>query len=186
MPDILHRMPADSQPGALPLAVRRLDSLPDPERAFVHLYGRSRNAFWLDSSAGGERGRFSFMGDSEGPLGALVTYDVDAGRGPGRARRGGGGARRIDLRLPRSRAGGGLRRPLAPSLPFDFDCGFAGYLGYELKAECDGAAAHRAATPDAAFILADRLIAFDHQERHTYLLALAPAETRPASTLASR
>jgi para-aminobenzoate synthetase len=60
----------------------------------------------------------------------------------------------------------------AVGLPFDFDCGFAGYLGYELKADCDGAAAHRAETPDAAFILADRLIVFDHQERHAHLLAL--------------
>ena len=61
----------------------------------------------------------------------------------------------------------------AVDLPFDFDCGFAGYLGYELKADCDGDATHRADTPDAAFIQADRLIAFDHQERHTYLLALS-------------
>ena len=38
-------------------------------------------------------------------------------------------------------------RPLSAELPFDFDCGFVGYLGYELKAECDGAAAHRAIDP---------------------------------------
>ena len=30
-----------------------------------------------------------------------------------------------------------LRRPPG-DLPFDFDCGFAGYFGYELKADCDG------------------------------------------------
>ena len=83
--------------------------------------------------------------------------------------------RRIDLRLPRSRIhrgpGSSRVRGSRPALPFDFDCGFVGYLGYELKAECGGSAAHRAPTPDAAFILADRLIAFDHQENQTYLLA---------------
>ena len=63
-------------------------------------------------------------------------------------------------------------RPLAADLPFDFDCGFAGYLGYELKAECGAAATHTSPHPDAAFILADRLIAFDHEEEHTYLLCL--------------
>jgi para-aminobenzoate synthetase len=170
--DILHRMPADSEPGALPLAVRRLDSMPDPERAFAHVYGMSPSAFWLDSSATGERGRFSFMGDSEGPLAAVVTYDVDLGEV--RVERQG----RVEVRTESifeylDRESARLCRPSA-DLPFDFNCGFAGYLGYELKSQCDGTAAHRASTPDAAFVLADRLIAFDHKERHTYLLAQAP------------
>ena len=167
-------MPADRQPGGLPLTVSRLDSLPDPERAFVHLYGQSRNAFWLDSSADGERGRFSFIGDSEGPLAATVTYDLAAGevwveRGGEVEVRGESVFDYLGRELERL-------RPLSADLPFDFDCGCAGYLGYELKAECDGVAAHRAGTPDAAFILADRLIAFDHQERHTYLLSLTEAD----------
>ncbi len=167
-------MPADSQPGVLPLAVRRLDSLPDPERTFVHIYGASPNAFWLDSSAAGERARFSFMGDSEGPRGAVITYDVELGevrieRASGVEVRVGSIFDYLDRELAR------LRQSSA-DLPFDFDCGFAGYLGYELKAECDGVAAHRATTPDAAFVLADRLIAFDHQERHTYLLSLTAGD----------
>ena len=65
-----------------------------------------------------------------------------------------------------------LRLP-ADDLPFDFACGFVGYLGYELKADCGGERAHAAPLPDAQLLLADRLIAFDHLERHTYLLALA-------------
>ncbi len=64
-----------------------------------------------------------------------------------------------------------LRRPAA-DLPFDFDCGFVGYLGYELKAACDGDAAHEVPTPDAAFVFADRLVAFDHLERRTYVLCV--------------
>jgi para-aminobenzoate synthetase len=179
-------MPAARQTEAPSLQVRRLNSLADPERAFVDLYRHSRSAFWLDSSAGGERGRFSFIGDDSGPLGGLVTYDVNAGRL--RVERAGMVEERFQSifdfltrsqDLPR-RAMPGLAidtrsgRPI--DLPFDFDCGFVGYLGYELKAECDGAAAHRAGTPDAAFILADRLIAFDHQEGHTYLLSLTEAD----------
>ena len=148
--------------------------MPDPERAFVHIYGASPSAFWLDSSAAGERGRFSFMGDSEGPLAAVVTYDLEASEV--RVARGG----RVEVRAESifDYLGSELERlrPLSADLPFDFDCGFAGYLGYELKAECDGALAHRAVTPDAAFVLVDRLIAFDHQERHTYLLSLTEAD----------
>jgi para-aminobenzoate synthetase len=152
------------------LLVRQLDLLPDVERAFVHLYGESQNAFWLDSSIGGERGRFSFIGDDQGPLGAVISYGV--GDGQVRVERG----EEIEVREESifaylDRVLPGLR-PLYADLPFDFDCGFAGYFGYELKADCDGDAAHRAPTPDAAFIFADRLIAFDHEERRTYLLTL--------------
>jgi len=172
-------MPVASQPETPLIAtnpgllVRRLDFLPDAESAFVHLYGDSPAAFWFDSSAGGERGRFSFMGDSEGPLAAVITYSVEAGEV--RVERGG----EVELHDESifdylGRVSRRLRH-LSADLPFDFDCGFAGYLGYELKADCDGAAAHQAATPDAAFILADRLIVFDHQERHTYLLSLQPS-----------
>jgi para-aminobenzoate synthetase len=60
-------------------------------------------------------------------------------------------------------------------LPFDFNCGFVGYFGYELKADCDGDPAHRSTLPDAAFVFADRLIAFDHVEKATYLLCLTDA-----------
>jgi para-aminobenzoate synthetase len=154
------------------LLVRRIEGLHEAERAFVQLYGESPDAFWLDSSSGvGERARFSFLGDSAGPLGAVVSYDVGAGEV--RVRRGGEvevlresifdylGRETRRLRLP------------AAGLPFDLDCGFVGYLGYELKADCDGDAAHRSPAPDAAFVFADRLIAFDRLERRTYLLCLA-------------
>jgi para-aminobenzoate synthetase len=61
----------------------------------------------------------------------------------------------------------------APELPFDFVGGFAGYLGYELKAECGGTLVHCSPLPDAALVFCDRLIVFDHDERRVHLLALA-------------
>ena len=63
----------------------------------------------------------------------------------------------------------------APELPFDFTCGYAGYLGYELKAECGGELVHRSPLPDAALVFCDRLLAFDHDQRRVHLLALADA-----------
>jgi para-aminobenzoate synthetase len=186
-PGYLDAMPVASQTEASPVApmrllVRRLDRLYDTEQAFVSLYGASPNAFWFDSSAsGGERGRFSFMGSSEGPAGAFVTYDVEAGKV--RVERRG----ELELRdesifdyLDRE-----LRRlgEVPADLPFDFGCGFAGYLGYELKADCGAAAPHRAATPDAAFVFADRLIAFDHRERCTYIVSLDESGDATAATI---
>jgi para-aminobenzoate synthetase len=155
----------------LVLKTKRLDTLFDPESAFAHLYGDSESAFWLDSSKVDERARFSFMGDASGPLAATISYD--AADGEVRVERGG----KVDFRRESifdylSKEMRRLRH-VSNELPFDFNCGFAGYLGYELKADCGGSDAHRSSQPDAAFVFADRMIAFDHVEGCTYLLCLA-------------
>ena len=70
-------------------------------------------------------------------------------------------------------------RYLSDDLPFDFNCGFVGYFGYELKADCEGdlaARVRRCPTPRSCF--ADRLIAFDHYEKATYLVCLTDADQR--------
>lgn len=153
------------------LVIRRLERLAEPELAFVSLYGESENAFWLDSSRAEDDARFSFMGDSSGPLGAVVTYGVTDSEV--KVKRGG----EVEIRresIFEYLAAETERLCLAETeLPFEFDCGFAGWLGYELKSECGGDAAHDSPLPDAALIFADRMIAFDHVERHTYLLCLA-------------
>ena len=75
------RPPPASRPRRRPRArggsVRRP---PDPETAFIGLFGSEPNAFWLDSSrAGGGDGRFSFMGAGGGPLSARsLSHDVAA------------------------------------------------------------------------------------------------------------
>jgi para-aminobenzoate synthetase len=164
------------RPGSagLVLRVKRIDAVHDAERAFAHIYGRSAEAFWLDSSLVDERARFSFMGDAGGPLGSLVTYDAHEGE------------LRIDdgeeIRLRRESIFDYLSsemrrlRHLSDDLPFDFNCGFAGYFGYELKADSGGSRAHRSTMPDAAFVFADRMIAFDHLEGTTYVLAVSTPE----------
>jgi para-aminobenzoate synthetase len=142
----------------------------DPEAAFLELYGESESAFWLDSSRIDERARFSFMGDAGGPLAATITYDTVERQV--RIERGGD----VELRTESifDYLSGEMRRlrHVAEELPFDFNCGFAGYFGYELKADCGGSGRHRAAQPDAAFVFADRVIAFDHVEERTYVLCL--------------
>jgi para-aminobenzoate synthetase len=154
---------------------RTLDAWCDPEAAFVALYGARDHAVWLDSARVERRlARFSFMGAPEGPLGQVVRYDVADGlltvqRADGRQELHESILDYCERELARLRAD-------APDVPFDFTCGFAGYLGYELKAELGGELVHRSALPDAALLLCDRLIAFDHAEQRVHLLALADAE----------
>ncbi len=168
------------------LKARRLEGPLDPERAFVALYGASRDAFWLDSSRPGDGARFSFMGDASGPLAATITYGVDAHEVT--VERGGEVETHAESIFDYLERELERLRPSAPSLdaadlPFAFDCGFAGYLGYELKAECGGASAHASPLPDAAFVFTDRLLAFDHEQNATYLLCLSqPGEESAAES----
>jgi para-aminobenzoate synthetase len=156
----------------LPLEVRvkKLSFLPDPARAFSALYKDEANAFWLDSSLVTKgSARFSFMG-AGGPQSALVSYQhhqelTITERGKTQQHR-----EDIYTFLARELS---RRKYQSPELPFDFNCGFVGYFGYELKTH--GAnAAHQSEHPDALFLLADQVLAFDHQEAAVYLVCLVP------------
>ncbi|MFI9505340.1 aminodeoxychorismate synthase component I [Nocardia sp. NPDC052566] len=147
----------------------------DTETAFVRLYGDSPTAFWLDSEHV-ELGldRFSFLGDASGPLAEVVRYRV--GEGAVVVESADGGRRTVPGDVLDYLAGELRRRRTdIPNLPFDFACGYVGYLGYEVKADCGAKAVHRAPTPDAQWIFADRLVVVDHVAGHTHLLALTHA-----------
>ncbi|WP_306329220.1 aminodeoxychorismate synthase component I [Streptomyces venezuelae] len=155
------------------LHVRRVDVLPDAEEVRRSCLPGEGATFWLDSSSVLEgASRFSFLGDDRGPLAEYLTYRVADGvvsvRGSDgtttRTRRPFFGYLEEQLET--------RRVPVAPELPFEFNLGYVGYLGYELKAETTGEPAHRSPHPDAAFLFADRAIALDHQEGCCYLLAL--------------
>lgn len=148
--------------------VRELPGAIDADAAFTRLFAASETAFWLDSSRI-EPGmaRFSFFGDGSGPLAETVRHRV--GESPPLF---------DELRAQLAR-----REVSAPPLPFDFVGGYVGYFGYELKAECGGDDRHRAGTPDARWLFADRFVAVDHEQDATYLVALSTgAETARDAT----
>ncbi|WP_245401855.1 aminodeoxychorismate synthase component I [Nocardia albiluteola] len=144
----------------------------DTEAIFLALYRNAEHAFWLDSTHA-EPGldRFSYLGDARGPLAEVVRYRVGSGRVE------------VDRHDGRHIVPGTVFDYLAiqlrdrkiefPDVPFDFAGGYVGYLGYEMKADCGGAAHHRAPAPDAQWIFADRLIVVDHVAERTHLIALA-------------
>ncbi|MGG7612585.1 aminodeoxychorismate synthase component I, partial [Streptomyces sp. ZG43] len=150
------------------------ESLPtrwDAEVAFDALFRTGDHPFWLDSSSpGGELGQLSVMGDASGPLARTAKADVHAGTVTVTAA---GASSTVESTfltwLENDLAG---LRTEVPGLPFEFALGWVGCLGYELKAECDGDAAHRSPDPDAVLVFADRALVLDHRTRTTYLLAL--------------
>jgi para-aminobenzoate synthetase len=169
---------------ALRLHYRRIPTAVDAEAAFARMCADAPRAFWLDSSrVEPGRSRFSFFGDGSGPLAEFVRYDVEDGvceiERPGRP------PRKVHSSvfdyLKRQLA---TRRVDAAGLPFDFTGGYVGYFGYELKADCGSPNRHRAETPDACWLFADRLVAVDHEDDCTYAVCLAddtPSAAREAT-----
>lgn len=160
------------------LHTRCLDVLPDTGCVFQALYAESPASFWLDSSLSEPgRARFSFMGDTCGPNGALVEYRSET--------------RSLTIRHParlETRSQGIfdylrqevlVARPAGSVPPFDFAGGYVGYFGYELKQELEGQAASVARTPDATWLKVDRFIAFDHAQQQTWLVCLDGAAMLP-------
>lgn len=168
-----------SSPRRFSVRSRRMDGAIDAETVFALLYGDSPQAFWLDSSlveAG--RSRFSFLGDDRGPYAETVTYRVGAGEvvvesSDGRTTHPG---TIFDVLAARATA----VAVDAGDLPFAIVGGHVGYFGYELKADCGGDAAHRAETPDAVWIFADRVVAVDHAQTCTYVVALVDPSSSDA------
>ncbi|QDO44256.1 aminodeoxychorismate synthase component I [Streptomyces sp. RLB3-17] len=161
------------RPRSLRVLAEQLPSPCDAEVAYDRLFRGGEYAFWLDSSRSDmDTGRFSVMGDASGPLARVAQADVNAGTVTVRSAEGtrvvqGGLLEWLDRDL----------RSIRVEVP-PLDCGFAlgwvGYLGYELKAECGGDAAHRSKEPDAVMVFADRALVFDHLAGTVQLLALAP------------
>ena len=154
-------------PSTARLVVRTLDVELDAETAFTALFGTAPQAFWLDSAG---LGRFSHFGANTGPRGELVTYRVGDGHVDVSSVN---GARQVDgtvFDYLDARLAAGRVAPL-PDLPFDPACGYVGYFGYELKADCGARNKHTASTPDAQWIFADRTVTVDHETHRTHLVA---------------
>ncbi|MGW3471970.1 aminodeoxychorismate synthase component I [Saccharopolyspora sp. NPDC000995] len=166
----------------LQVHVREIECEPDTATAHRELFAGAPHSFWLDTSeVRPGQSRFSFLGDDRGPLAEHLTYRV--AERTVLVHRCDGTKHRIqqdffgylDEQLRRRAV------PTPPGLPFEFDLGYVGYLGYELKAETSGSAVHQSEIPDAAMIFVDRMLAIDHVQHRSYLLALSTEQTEAAA-----
>ncbi|MEH6593387.1 MAG: aminodeoxychorismate synthase component I [Halioglobus sp.] len=153
---------------------RRIPLALNAEDIFVRFFSDSPNSYWLDSALVRSFSRFSYMGDTSGPHAEYITYSQPEQKV--RVQFDG------ETTVTSETIFDYLNRQLkerhieVEGLPFDFNLGYAGYFGYELKGDCGYESPHPANTPDAAFIFSDRLIAFDHEENVAYLVCLDDTE----------
>ncbi|SDP96419.1 aminodeoxychorismate synthase component I [Lentzea jiangxiensis] len=153
--------------------VRKVAALPDTEALFRKLFAGGSRPFWLDSSSVIDGlSRFSYMGDASGPLAEYLSYRISENTVTVEKN---GTTTEVEspffAYLDEQLAQRAI--PTPEGVPFDFNLGYVGYLGYELKAESGAHAVNQAEEPDAAMVFADRLIAVDHVAGETYLLALS-------------
>jgi para-aminobenzoate synthetase len=151
------------------VVVRKLPSRHDPKAAFEALFAGEANAFWLDDAAGAGR---TFIGTSTGPGSELLTQR------PGEDR-----VRVIAEDGSSSDVDGSifdlLRRRLSErrvecDLPFDFCGGYVGYFGYGLKRGLGSPNRFEAREPDACFVAATRMVAFDPRAEEAFVIGVVP------------
>lgn len=150
---------------------RRIPLPLNAEDVFMSLYAHSSHSFWLDSALIRGFSRFSYMGDTSGPHSEFLQYNVHKKEIHITNLQG-------DQKVIHESIFDYLDKALTEKhietegIPFDFNLGYAGYFGYEMKGDCGYKNPHQADTPDAAFIFCDRLIVFDHEESMVYLVCM--------------
>ncbi len=158
------------------LRTRTLEGAAPTEHLYERLFADAESSFWLDSAdAPTWLARCSYLGTSAGPERRLLSYDVDAGELTVE----GDSDERVErrsifdlLRAEMERIAVEPPEGVARGLVG----GYVGYLGYECKADCGSPNVHSSDLPDAAMMLANRVVAVDHAEGRTHLFALCRGE----------
>jgi len=168
--------PQSAESGELELRMRTIQGQAPTEYVYERLFADSDPSFWLDSAdAPTWLAQCSYMGTTAGADRCFVSYDVDRGEvAVNRA-----GVETIEHKSIFDYLDRELKR-IAVDPPEGVDRGliggYVGYLGYELKADCGSTNVHSSDMPDAAMMLANRVVAVDHTKDITYVFALCRGE----------
>jgi para-aminobenzoate synthetase len=172
--------PREEGEGELELRMRTLEGEAPTEYVYEELFAGHDPSFWLDSAdAPTWLAQCSYMGTTAGDERCFVTYDVDTGEVAVDR----DGVESIEHRSIFDYLDRELKRiKIDPPEGVDRGLvgGYVGYLGYELKADCGSPNVHSSDMPDAAMMLANRVVAVDHTKDKTYVFALCRADDREA------
>jgi para-aminobenzoate synthetase len=167
---------AEGEKGDFELRMRTIQGEAPTEYVYEKLFADSNPSFWLDSAdAPTWLAQCSYMGTTAGRDRCFVTYDVDSG----------------ELAVDRDGVESVEHKSIFDYLQKELERigveppegidrglvgGYVGYLGYELKADCGSVNVHSSDMPDAAMMLANRVVAVDHTKNETYVFALCRGE----------
>jgi para-aminobenzoate synthetase len=157
----------------LRLLVRELVGGAPTEQVYERLFADAEQSFWLDSAdAPTWLAQCSYMGTSAGAEHCVFEYEVDSGEVAVQR----GGIATVEHKsifdlLDRELARQAIEPP--GEVGRGLVGGYVGYLGYELKADCGSPNVHHSDMPDAAMMLATRVVAVDHTSGRTLIFAIA-------------
>jgi para-aminobenzoate synthetase len=168
--------PPSSEAGEFELRMREIEGQAPTEHVYERLFAAHDPSFWLDSAdAPTWLAQCSYMGTTVGADRCFVTYDVDSGEVVVER----GGVETVEHKSIFDYLDRELKR-IAVEPPEGVERGlvggYVGYLGYELKADCGSPNVHSSDMPDAAMMLANRVVAVDHTKDKTYAFALCRGE----------
>ena len=166
----------DGEKEGFELRARTLEGEAPTEYVYERLFADAEPSFWLDSAdAPTWLAQCSYMGTTAGADRCVVEYDVDSGE----IEVSRGGVETVEHQsifdfLDRELKRIGIEPPA--EVERGLVGGYVGYLGYELKADCGSPNVHSSDMPDAALMLANRVVAVDHTKNRTYVFALCRGE----------
>jgi para-aminobenzoate synthetase len=170
------RTSPQGEAGEMELRMRTLEGEAPTEYVYERLFAEHDPSFWLDSAdAPTWLAQCSYMGTTAGAERCFVTYDVDSGEVLVNR----GGVETVEHKSVFDylhRELGRIRVDPPEGVERGLVGGYVGYLGYELKADCGSPNVHSSDMPDAAMMLANRVVAVDHTKGVTYLFVLCRGE----------
>ncbi|MGZ3811234.1 MAG: aminodeoxychorismate synthase component I [Mucilaginibacter sp.] len=171
--DILPSPAPEIKPQNLNVEYKVCDFINNDDAIFYNLFGTSKYSFWLDSSKIiADHSRFSIMGSIEVEYGKAILFDRNS-QDLSIVENGKVSVFKKDIfEYLADEVDNNLVEPLT-QFPFNFNGGFIGYFGYELKSELGFKTSHNSSVADAALLFSTRFLVIDHKENKIYIVAIA-------------
>ncbi|MGF3141450.1 aminodeoxychorismate synthase component I [Facklamia sp. P13064] len=164
--DLIHTFQIQTNP----LHVTKVPYQGNAQALFNQLYQINKQTQWLDSSQVTKAlSRFSIIGQAGPRHGHRLTYDITDNL-----------VIKTDIKGREERIHQDIftylekhqpQWPIHQDLPCDFQLGYIGYFGYELKSLMEGPNQHQSSYPDVILDYIDRAAVIDHHENQLYLLS---------------